>query len=600
MAVWPLFNTISNQFIFGFTLLLTSACLITLDRVARLSLSSNKPAQTNLLILGEFLTFTRTGLRSALYVLFLLLLTSHLAVGSEQTNQVGDTHLIADQYRRILRLEHQLRRPQSAPPDIRKLSSLIDGYLGIANNHPHSEYASRALWQAAGISILLYDAYHDERHRKQTVKLLTRLDHDFQDSQVSSQISTRLQRVRTPKERANNVGVLLELKQQQIGTTTRVIIALDSERPVYTRDSEHPRLFRIDLRDVSLASRLDPEISPMPVANITKISTTEHDGFTRVSLELKEKVNCHTFEFYDPFRVLVDCRQAAPQTAQSLAFPQRTLDDGRPNALENTADLTASIFTKPTYNGSDSMIPLVRQLGLGVSRVVIDPGHGGRDPGASANGLLESELTLDIAERLSGRLADYGIEAVLTRTSDKYLSLETRTDLANSVETDLFLSLHFNASFRPDTSGIETYILDFATTEDAEEAARRENRLSTKTFTDLDSLVTAISKTTKKAESNILANALQTGLVDKLRTVNPELPNLGVKSAPFLVLVGVQAPSVLAELSFVSNIRDARLLKSDHYRALISEGLLEGVLRYSQDLKIDQRAVAPSNIERVD
>ena len=593
MALWPLFSTIGNQFFFGLVLLLTTTLLVRLDRLPRLSFVTEQFLRPNPLSWNRLTRFTRTGLRSLLYAVFLTLLSFHLAYGNEQERQFDDTEEIADQYLRILRLEHRLRSPASAPADTRKFSSLVDAYVGIATNHPRSEYASRALWQAAGISVLLYDIQPNEDYRKQSVKLLSQLQRGYPDSPLTQQISTRLDQV-TEAKRINETATLVNITHQNIGTTTRVIIELDSERTVTTRQHQQDPLFTLDFTGVSLEGPVGSNLTFSNEASVLNVSPSEHETFTRVSLQLKERVNCHTFEFYDPFRVLVDCREIEYIDTHALDTGHVEPDDTETVSLATISAPTSPSVPSQAYTNTDSVIPLVRQLGLGVSRVVIDPGHGGCDPGASANGVFESQLTLDVAKRLAEHLSNYNIETVLTRKADEYVSLEARTAIANQADADLFLSLHFNASGKPNTTGIETYILDFATTEAAEEAARRENRLSTKTFTDLNSLVTAISQTTKRAESSMLANAIQEQLVETLRTENPTLPSLGVKSAPFLVLLGAKSPSVLAELSFVSNPKEASLLKTDTYRELIAQGLLEGVLRYSKDLKVEHQIGRPA------
>jgi len=592
MAVWPLFSTIGNQLFVGIALLVISTLLVRLDRLPQLFLTTNQIVRPNPPTLTLITKLTRTGLRSLLYAVFVLLLTFHLAYGNEQKPQSHDTDAISDQYRRILRLEHGLRRPESTPVDSRKFSSLTEAYVAIATNHPRSGYASHALWQAAGISALLYDTYRDKDYQTQTIELLSQLQRDYPDSQLSRQIATRLQRVHEAKA-AYNVGGLLDVTHQQIGTTTRVIIELDSEQTVTTRQHQQLPLFTLDFSNVTLRAPIKPDLIESDIGNVLNIAASEHKDFTRLSLHLMERVNCHTFEFYDPFRVLVDCRQTTDLASETLNILHVESENNEIAILDTVPVTNEQPAVSRPYSSTDSNIPLVRQLGLGVSRVVIDPGHGGRDPGASANGLFESQLTLDVATRLAEHLSHHDIEAVLTRSADEYLSLEARTAIANEAEADLFLSLHFNASARPNATGIETYILDFATTEDAEEAARRENRFSTKTFTDLDSLIATISQTTKRAESSMLATALQEKVLAKLRTENPTLPDLGVKSAPFLVLLGAQAPSVLAELSFVSNPDAASLLKTDSYRKLIAEGLLEGVLRYSKELKMEHLTAGP-------
>jgi N-acetylmuramoyl-L-alanine amidase len=229
---------------------------------------------------------------------------------------------------------------------------------------------------------------------------------------------------------------------------------------------------------------------------------------------------------------------------------------------------------------------LARQLGLGVSRIVIDAGHGGHDPGAQSNGINEAELVLDVALRLEKLLRDQpGIDVVLTRRTDEFIPLEERTAIANREAADLFLSIHANASRQPAARGIETYFLNFATNPAAEAVAARENATSDRTMGRLPELVKTIALNNKVVESRELATTVQTSLMRRMRTQNKSLRDLGVKQAPFVVLIGAQMPSVLAEISFVTNKSEAALLKQPAYRQKIAQALFEGVLRYQGSLK---------------
>jgi N-acetylmuramoyl-L-alanine amidase len=239
----------------------------------------------------------------------------------------------------------------------------------------------------------------------------------------------------------------------------------------------------------------------------------------------------------------------------------------------------ASVMTRGDYS-------LARQLGLGVSRIVIDAGHGGHDPGAQSNGITESELVLDVALRLEKLLTEQpGVDVVLTRRTDEFIPLEERTAIANREGADLFLSIHANASQQPIAQGIETYFLNFSTNPAAEAVAARENATSGRTMGSLPDLVKTIALNNKVVESRELATIVQTSLVRRLRLQNKSLRDLGVKQAPFVVLIGAQMPSVLAEISFITNRSEASLLKQTAYRQRIAQSLFDGVVRYQSSLK---------------
>jgi N-acetylmuramoyl-L-alanine amidase len=227
-----------------------------------------------------------------------------------------------------------------------------------------------------------------------------------------------------------------------------------------------------------------------------------------------------------------------------------------------------------------------RQLGLGVSRIVIDPGHGGHDPGARGGGTTEAELVLDVSLRLAQLLEKIpGIEVVLTRKTDEYVALQERTAIANREAADLFLSIHANANSSALAQGIETYFLNFATTLGAAAVAARENAASGQSMGELPDVVKTIALNNKLDESRDFATFVQREMVAKLRPSNKTIRDLGVKQAPFVVLIGAAMPSVLAEVSFMTNPQDAKLLKSSAYRQRIAEALFEAVRTYQASLK---------------
>jgi N-acetylmuramoyl-L-alanine amidase len=239
----------------------------------------------------------------------------------------------------------------------------------------------------------------------------------------------------------------------------------------------------------------------------------------------------------------------------------------------------------PPARNAGGGFSVARQLGLGISRIVIDPGHGGHDPGAKGRGITEAELVLDIALRLEKLLATSGVDVVLTRRTDEFVPLQDRTALANQHHADLFLSIHANASRNRRARGIETYYLNFAATADAKEVAARENAASGRPMGELPDLVKTIALDGKRDESRDLAQLVQRSLVQRLKDVNHEVKDLGVKEAPFIVLIGASMPSVLAEVSFVTNTQEARLLRQAGYRQRIAEGLFNALATYRRSLR---------------
>ena len=229
---------------------------------------------------------------------------------------------------------------------------------------------------------------------------------------------------------------------------------------------------------------------------------------------------------------------------------------------------------------------LVRTLGLKIGRIVIDAGHGGHDSGTTGpGGIEEKEVVLDVALRVGKLLKQrLGADVIYTRDNDTFIPLETRTAIANKAQADLFLSIHANSS--PDTSarGVETYYLNFTTSPDALEVAARENAVSDESIHELSDLVKKITLKDKIDESREFAADVQKSLYTDLEEGNPGLRDRGVKKAPFVVLIGANMPSILAEISFLTNSDDARELRQPAYRQRIAESLYRGVARYISGL----------------
>ncbi len=253
---------------------------------------------------------------------------------------------------------------------------------------------------------------------------------------------------------------------------------------------------------------------------------------------------------------------------------------------------------RPTRDGQQS---LTRILGLKINRIVIDPGHGGHDTGTiGPHGLMEKDLCLDVALRL-GRLIRQklpGAEVIYTRKDDTFVPLEERTAIANRAKADLFISIHANSSHDSTARGIETYYLNFSASPESMEVAARENAESQESLHDLQDLIRKIARNDKIAESKELAEDIQDTLSQRLQVVSRSERNRGVKRAPFVVLIGANMPSVLSEISFVSNPNDERLLRRPEQRQRIADGLYRGIsdyLRSLNSLSYDQRRLISDN-----
>ena len=238
---------------------------------------------------------------------------------------------------------------------------------------------------------------------------------------------------------------------------------------------------------------------------------------------------------------------------------------------------------RPTSAGERS---LIRALGLKIGKIVVDAGHGGHDTGTiGPHGLLEKDLVLDVSHRL-GKLLEsrLGSEVIYTREDDTFVPLETRTAIANQNQADLFISVHANSSRDPAARGVETYYLNFTSSADALEVAARENAVSEKSIYELQDLVKSIALKDKMEESREFAGDVQSAMRAGLSSRGSRMRDRGVKKAPFIVLIGANMPSILAEISFVSNPGDERKLQTPEYRQKIAESLYRGIAKYVSGL----------------
>ena len=245
----------------------------------------------------------------------------------------------------------------------------------------------------------------------------------------------------------------------------------------------------------------------------------------------------------------------------------------------------------PTADGQRT---LQRALGLKIGKIVIDPGHGGHDSGTIGDGgIMEKDVVLDVALRLGTLLhARLGADIIYTRSDDTFIPLETRTAIANKSEADLFLSIHANSSDDETARGVETYYLNFTAQPDALDVAARENAVSDQGVHQLADLVKKITLKDKIDESREFASDVEQSLYDGLRKGNDGLKNRGTKKAPFVVLIGANMPSILTEISFVTNGKDAAQLRTPAYRQRVADSLYRGIAVYTGGLSAERVASA--------
>ena len=418
------------------------------------------------------------------------------------------------------------------------------------------------------------------------------------------------------------------------GDATRVTIDLeDSVQYVSGRIANPDRIF-FDLH----AARLAPEVARGNIhvdgGLLTAVRVAQnHNGVVRVVLDVNGVKDYTASLINNPPQLLIDLygnsTESAPvRTAQANKTQQvaENSDESAPanskSAIDNSMGGTAaksnpsaatrnslpsatnvkskSVKAAATNTKPDLIRPasapqptrdgqstLTRALGLKIGRIVIDAGHGGHDTGTiGPTGLMEKDLCLDVALRL-GKIIEQklpGADVVYTRSDDTFVPLEERTNIANQAKADLFLSIHANSSRDHAARGIETYYLNLKGSAEAMEVAARENASSQEGVHELQDMVMKIAKTEKIDESKELAEDVQDSLAKRIQKTNKPVKNRGVRKAPFVVLIGADMPSILTEISFLSNPADEQLLKKPENRQRVAEGLYQGVASYLESM----------------
>jgi N-acetylmuramoyl-L-alanine amidase len=361
----------------------------------------------------------------------------------------------------------------------------------------------------------------------------------------------------------------------------RVVIELSGEAKFNCAQLPPPnaRVY-FDIYGASLEkSNLKTDSFPISNRYLKRIRVGQFNKSTaRVVLDFSAFRNYRVFTLPSPYRIVFDLYGVGSGPTLSAAKGEST----------STAEKAEETVLSGADRNHSGRYSISRQLGAKVRTIVLDPGHGGKDPGAiGLSGLTEKELSLDVARRLKVLLEKElpGLEVKLTRNDDTFIPLEQRTAIATSLEADLFFSIHANSSPGGKKHGVETFYMNFATNKEAEELAAKENAYSQYNQSKLTTLLKEITLNNKKEESRELAGFIQANLYRHAKAANRNSLSLGVKSAPFIVLLGANVPSVLVEVSFMNHPIEGKLLHTDTYRDRIARGLLDGIKAYIESLQ---------------
>ncbi|MFZ7125594.1 MAG: N-acetylmuramoyl-L-alanine amidase [Desulfobacterales bacterium] len=482
----------------------------------------------------------------------------------------------------------------------------IEQYESIAKKDPEGSYAAGSLFKAGSLYLDLFGYSRSPEDQERGRAYLSKVKTDFADSRYRPMAEARLGERSTvpvspaPASNADPIASLIEdatggrnngkpsgsraasgiggmqrvtgLRFWSNPSYTRVVIDADEKTPYFHHllkkdpDLKKPQRLYVDISNC----RLGRDIPKLIDINDNLLIATRAGQFSsdtvRVVVDIKSFRTYKIFSLMNPFRIIIDVWGEDP----GRSSPQ------------------VAARGSGAINGKLPPSALAKQLALGVSRVVVDPGHGGKDPGAPGylKGVQEKHITLQIGKRVAQKIRErIGAEVLMTRTTDQYLTLEERTAFANTKNADLFISIHTNAHRNRDAYGTETYFLNLATDEDAIRVAAMENATSAKNISDLQTILTDLMQNAKINESSRLATYVQTSMSGKLASRYQQVKNLGVKQAPFYVLLGAQMPAVLVETAFISNPRECKRLLDPQYQDHLADAIVDGVERYIVEIQ---------------
>jgi len=441
-----------------------------------------------------------------------------------------------------------------------------------------------------------------------------------------------------PGPRTNGIPAVKTISAVSSTDSTRITIALEQAVQYISGRITNPDRIYFDLHAAKLSPQLKRNGVKVGGSLVSNVRVAQNpSGVVRIVLDVNGVKDYTASLLSKPSRLVVDL-YATPQALKAANPPnppapaesaKRTDDTTAVTiALKNSAELDAPVETKPlpsprrelptattavakgkdahgksAKNASskpdlikapsvptptrDGQATLTRALGLKIGRIVIDAGHGGHDTGTiGPTGLMEKDLCLDVALRL-GKIIQQklpGADVVYTRPDDTFIPLEERTRIANEAKADLFISIHANSSHDAQARGIETYYLNLKGSAEAMEVAARENSSSSDGIHDLEDIVKRIARTEKIDESKEFARDVQESLARNVQKSNRQIKDRGVRKAPFVVLIGADMPSILTEISFLSNPSDEQMLKKPEQRQRVAEGIYQGVAGYLQNL----------------
>ncbi len=481
----------------------------------------------------------------------------------------------------------------------------VERYEQVALRHATSRLADDALYRAA-----LIRAQH-LNDRNGALQLLKRIRTQYARGDMAPRAATLEKSLQSGAQAsAQSVaarGSVAELTQVSWTTlnknSVRIVVELDRDAGWQARMQEAsknaPARLILDMVNTAPQKQVKPG-ARVKGSLLTRVRVAQASANrTRLMFDFSAARRYDARVEQDPFRIILtvaagnaplpkgvggrvgfaELQQPTPEAERVAAVrvaPERTPPQSPARQVQERQARKVS---------AESALNMAEQLGLTVQTVFIDAGHGGRDPGTIHNDVVERELVLDIARRVGRLLAANGLDVIYSRTSNTTVPLSTRTRKANARRADLFVSIHINASPRPEAHGLETYYLDLARNTQSARVAALENAASDRKLGDMQKVLADIMLSARTQESGRLASDIQRLAVSRIGKRGFAVKNGGTKSAPFHVLIGAGMPAVLVEVGYCTNPREARNLLNPSYRHAVSEGIAEGVMAYRNRLQ---------------
>ena len=551
--------------------------------------------------------------------------------------------LAAERYRYASTLLEDLESVPKLELDLKQYQLVIDAFRRVHRTTPASGYCDDALYSVAKIYGSMIDRFEDDSYRERAIEAYRFMARQYPHSKWREQAlatATKLENgdpadprpgprltdpapaaidepaviltsrttpaaasrykrrtvIKPPNGLAKNAGPasIIDIRHHSENGATRIVLTFDNQIQLKYDRLERPERLYFDLLDARVSNDFIGGVTVDVNDGLVKSArlAQNRSNKARLVLDLKRAVSMDLIWLDNPARLAIDIRDPSAQPVQRA---ESTTPAPTPPAVlaEPAAKVVAASYAqpelatpKPADTTSGGKHNLIRALGLKMSRIVIDPGHGGHDTGSiGRGGLREKDVALDIAHRLGDLLEErLGADVIYTRTTDEFISLNERPRIANSEEADLFISIHCNSVRNRTARGAETYYLNFTTDSWALNVASRENAASSHSIHELQDLVSKIALKEKIEESKEFATKIQAKLHSGLSKHSESVPDRGVRKAPFVVLIGAKMPAVLAEIGFISNKSDEALMKTDGYRAGVAEYLFDGIASYAGSL----------------